>query len=62
MAILLVERSRTWGGGKIKLELVGAVKLASAPKTDDSVKGQIYNKDEARAYISLGLVPLSHGQ
>lgn len=40
---------------EIKVELVGAVKLAGAPKTDDSVKGQIYNKGEARNHFPLGL-------
>jgi len=46
---------------EIKLELVGAVKLAGAPKADDSVKGQIYNKGEARNHFPLGLesAPLS---
>lgn len=41
---------------EIKQELVEAVKLASASKTDDSVKGQIYNKAEARIHFQLGLV------
>jgi hypothetical protein len=37
-----------------KQELVGAVKLAS--KTEDSVKGQMYNKAGARTHFPLGLV------
>jgi hypothetical protein len=43
------------------VELVGAVKLAGAPKADDGVKGQIYNRGEARNHFPLGLesAPLS---
>jgi hypothetical protein len=71
MTVLLVESSAgitavKAGMGRrniceIKLGLVGAVKLAGAPKVDDSVKGQIYNTDEARNHFPLGLesAPLS---
>ena len=71
MTVLLVESSAgitavKAGVGRrniceIKLELVGAVKLAGAPKADDSVKGQIYSKGEAGNHFLLGLesAPLS---
>lgn len=65
MTVLLVESSAGIAAVKagvgrrsiceINLELVGAVKLAGAPKADDSIKGQIYNKSEARNHFPLGL-------
>jgi len=84
MTVLLVESSAGITAVKarmgrrniceIKLELVGAVKLAGAPKAGDSVKGQIYNKAKLettfRLDYSLHLfryppslsLSLSHGQ
>ena len=54
---------------EVKLELVGAVKLASSAETKDGVKGQIYNKGEARTRFPLvlesapsSLLRPSHGQ